>query len=78
MELLVSAGISPREVLSIATRNGAEALGALAEIGTVEEGKMADLVVLGADPLEDIRNTRRILLVFQRGIQYGPDRLLSR
>ena len=78
LELLVSAGISPREVLSIATRNGAEALGALAEIGTVEEGKIADLVVLGADPLEDIRNTRRILLVFQRGIHYDPDRLLSR
>ncbi|MGE5047181.1 MAG: amidohydrolase family protein [Deltaproteobacteria bacterium] len=67
MELLVSAGIPPQEVLKMATRNAAEALGILKEAGTVEVGKRADLVVLSADPLVDITTTRKIELVLQRG-----------
>jgi imidazolonepropionase-like amidohydrolase len=65
--LLEEAGISRAEVLRIATRNAAIALHREAEQGTVERGKVADLVVLAADPLVNLRNTRRIEMVIQRG-----------
>lgn len=68
MELLSEAGIPTADVLAMATRNGAEALGKQAEIGTVETGKAADLVVLARDPLDDIRNSRAIDYVFHRGV----------
>jgi imidazolonepropionase-like amidohydrolase len=77
LELLESAGISRASVLRMATRNGAEALGLLYEAGTIEPGKRADLVVLGADPLADIRNTRRIRYVVRGGNVYRPDELLA-
>ncbi len=67
LELLASAGIPPLEVLRIATRNGAEALGILQDAGTIEAGKRADLVILSADPLANIGNTRKIERVFLRG-----------
>jgi imidazolonepropionase-like amidohydrolase len=60
-------------VLRIATRNGAEGLGLLGETGTIEAGKAADLVVLEADPLASISNTRKIERVFLRGREVaGP------
>jgi imidazolonepropionase-like amidohydrolase len=77
MELLVAAGIPAPEVVRIATRNGAEALGLLDEIGTVEVGKRADLLVLSADPLADIRNTRSIEAVIQGGEVLRTDELLG-
>ena len=67
MELLVNAGIPPLEVLRLATRNGAEALGISNEVGTIAVGKRADLVLLETDPVADIRNTRRIVWVMQGG-----------
>ena len=76
MELLVSAGISPLDVLSLATRNGAQALSIDEETGTIETGKRADLVVLSADPLVSISNTRSIELVFLRGQSFRPADLL--
>ncbi len=75
LALLVSAGIAPVEVLRMATRNGAEALGLLGERGTIEPGKRADLVVLEADPLRDIRNTGRIRYVVLGGRMFRPDEL---
>jgi beta-lactamase class D/imidazolonepropionase-like amidohydrolase len=72
LELLADAGIPPLEVLTIATRNGAEVLGLLDETGTVEPGKRADLLVLAADPSLDIRNTRTIELVIQGGRLVEP------
>jgi imidazolonepropionase-like amidohydrolase len=72
LELLVEAGIPPADVLRIATRNGAEALGLLEESGTVEAGKRADLVLLMDDPLADISNTRRIAWVMRGGERYRP------
>jgi len=66
-ELLVDAGIPPSAVLQIATRNGAESLGLFDEVGTVELGKQADLLLLTADPLIDIANTRQIEWVMQAG-----------
>ena len=77
LELLVRAGIDPLDVLSIATRNAAEALGVLDEVGTIEPGKIADLVVLRADPLASISDTRLIDLVIQRGEVLQPDTLIG-
>lgn len=68
LELLVEAGISPLDVIRIATHNGAAALGLLEEIGTVEVGKIADLVVLGSDPSIDISSTQDIVAVFRAGV----------
>ncbi len=67
LELLVEAGIPEAQVLVIATRNGAQAAGLLADRGTVEVGKRADLVLLSRDPRADIRATRDIVWVMQGG-----------
>jgi imidazolonepropionase-like amidohydrolase len=67
MQLLVDAGIPPLQVIRLATRNGAEALGISDQVGTIAAGKRADLVLLESDPLRDIRNTRRIVWVMQGG-----------
>ena len=76
-ELLVAAGIPPLDVIRMATRNGADALGILNEAGTIEVGKSADLVVLTADPLVAITNTRKIERVFLRGRSFEPVQLLG-
>jgi imidazolonepropionase-like amidohydrolase len=60
LESLVEAGLRPQAALEAATRNPAEWLGVLEETGTIEVGKRADLVLLRANPLEEISNTRRI------------------
>ena len=75
MELLSEAGIPTEAVLAIATRNAALALGLEREIGTVEVGKRADLVVLEANPLSDIHNTERIQYVFSAGKLFTPESL---
>lgn len=67
LEELVASGLSPLEAITAASLNAARILKAEKEIGTIEEGKWADLVILDADPLEDIRNTRRIWRVIQGG-----------
>jgi imidazolonepropionase-like amidohydrolase len=66
MEDMVAAGMTPAEVIVAATRNSAELL-QLAEAGTVAAGKSADFIVLEANPLDDITNTRRIAAVYLRG-----------
>ena len=71
--LYQEAGIPPLAILSMATRNGAEALDALERLGTIEPGKRADLVVLSRDPSVDIRNTRFIDNVFLAGSAVHPD-----
>jgi imidazolonepropionase-like amidohydrolase len=76
MRLYVDAGIPTADVLRMATLGGAEALGLELEIGTVAVGKRADLVLLGADPLERIDNTRRIALVILGGKPFLPSELI--
>jgi imidazolonepropionase-like amidohydrolase len=77
----VRAGLTPMQALQTATRNPAQFMGRLTDIGTVEKGKLADLVLLDANPLEDIANTRRIRAVILAGRYIGRadlDRMLKR
>ncbi|MCI0625221.1 MAG: amidohydrolase family protein [Acidobacteria bacterium] len=67
LTLLVEADFTPMEALQTATRNPAQFLGLSDSLGTVEQGKIADLVLLDADPLEDIRNTQKIRAVIVNG-----------
>ncbi len=71
-ELMEQAGLSAQEILTAATANGAKLMGKLNELGTIEEGKLADLVVLNADPLSNIRNISNIHLVIKDGHIYSP------
>jgi hypothetical protein len=75
LELLVESGLTPLEALQTATYNPALYFGTLALMGTVAQGKAADLLLLNANPLEDIRNTRRIQAVVMRGKYYSRDML---
>jgi len=67
MELLVDAGLTPMQAIMAATVNGAELLGLERRIGTVEKGKAADLVLVDANPLQDITNTKKIFKVIKDG-----------
>jgi len=67
LELIVAGGITPADAIVICTRNAARFLGRLDEFGTIEVGKLADLVLLTADPTVDINNAKRIELVIKDG-----------
>lgn len=72
---LVDAGLTPMEALQTATLNPARYLGMTDALGTVELGKIADLVLLEANPLEDIRNTQKIAAVVVNGSMLGKPEL---
>ena len=78
LEFLVEAGLSPLEVLRIATQEAATAVGAENDLGTLEIGKLADIVLLDANPLEDIKNTQAIWRVIKGGWVFNPDELRSK
>jgi imidazolonepropionase-like amidohydrolase len=65
--LWVRDGATPWQALVAATRNGAAICGVGEELGTIERGKIADLIVVGANPLDDINNVRRLQLVLKDG-----------
>jgi imidazolonepropionase-like amidohydrolase len=65
-QLVTGAGLSPLDAIVAATRNAARALGAESR-GTIEAGKAADVVLLEANPVDDIRNTRKIRAVIKNG-----------
>ena len=71
LELMVKAGLSPMDALAAATRGSATMLG-ISDRGTLEKGKRADLVVLAANPLDDIRNTRKLVSVWHDGREIQP------
>jgi imidazolonepropionase-like amidohydrolase len=77
MELLVKAGLTPLDALRAATSTAAQALNADKDLGTIEPGKLADLVILDADPLQNISNARRIYRVLKDGQIYDPQELLA-
>lgn len=68
MEAMQSAGMTPMQVLVAATRGGAAAMGLEKEIGTVEKGKSADLLVIGGDPTADVANLRKVRYVVRGGV----------
>jgi Amidohydrolase family len=67
LELLVEAGINTSDVIKIATKNGAEALDLINQTGTIEPGKEADILILSANPVTDIENTKQIDAVISNG-----------
>jgi imidazolonepropionase-like amidohydrolase len=73
LELLVEAGLTPLQALQAASRDAAKAMGVLKDVGTIEVGKIADLVLLDADPLKNIANTRRINAVVLHGQLFSTD-----
>ncbi len=77
LHALSRAGVPNEVVLRAATANAAAALG-LEELGTVEEGKLADLVIVSGDPLSDITATRDVLWVVRNGAVFDPGWLLER
>jgi hypothetical protein len=77
IELLVEAGFSPVEAIHIATQNGARFLGRDKEIGTLESGKSADLVLVKGDPAVQIADIENVEIVFKRGVGYDSRRLID-
>ncbi len=77
VELLVEGGFTPLEAIRIATANGARLLGELDRIGTIAEGKQADLLVIDGNPAARIADIRKVKLVFKDGIGYDPAKLLE-
>lgn len=77
MELMVGSGLKPAAVLQAATINNARALKQQDRLGSAAVGKLADLVVLDADPTVDIRNTRKIVRVIRGGFDCDPARVLQ-
>lgn len=77
LELLVESGLTPADALCAATLNNATALGQQARLGSIEPGKLADIVLLDANPLADIRHTRRVHKVIHLGHACDPDEVLK-
>jgi len=77
LHTLVMIGIPPAAALKIATINGARAMGVSDKLGTIEVGKLADLFVIGGNPLTNIKNTRNVHLVMKSGSIYDPKALLA-
>ena len=77
VELLVEAGFAPVEAIQIATLNGARFLDEDREIGSIEPGKAADLVLVKGNPAANIRDIENVVIVFKDGVGYDPGRLVK-
>jgi imidazolonepropionase-like amidohydrolase len=77
LALLVEAGLTPLQAIQAATINPARMIGREKELGTVESGKLADLLILDADPLADISNVYQIHRVIKSGVVFDPAKLLN-
>jgi len=77
IELLVEAGFSPVEAISIATLNGATYLGHQDKIGSITVGKNADLVIIKGDPATSISDIEQVEIVFKDGVGYDSQKLID-
>jgi imidazolonepropionase-like amidohydrolase len=77
VQLLIEMGLTVEQAVEVATRNGAIYLEMDDEIGTVEPGKRADLVLLEGNPLEDVQAFRRMTVVFKDGVGYDSAKLFD-
>ncbi len=77
VELLVEAGFTPVEAIRIATLNGARYLGEGDHIGSIEPGKVADLVLVNGNPAADIKAIENVVTVFKDGVGYDPAKLVA-
>jgi Tol biopolymer transport system component len=75
LEVYASGGATPREVLRAATMGSSEVIGRVKEIGSLEPGKFADILILARDPLQDIRNARALREVMKNGRLYDAETL---
>ena len=78
LELFAQSGLTAFEVLQTATTRAAEALGEASNLGSIEVGKLADIVILSADPLADVKNARTVRIVIKNGEVYSLEDLLKR
>jgi imidazolonepropionase-like amidohydrolase len=67
---MVEMGMDPMRAIEAGTRNGAEALGMLKDLGTLEKGKLADVIVVAGNPLRDMAAMKRVAYVIKGGIRY--------
>ncbi len=77
IELLVEAGLAPLEAIQIATENGAKFLGREDQIGTLEPGKQADLILIKGDPSKNIEDIENVETVFKAGVGYDSKKLIE-
>ena len=77
IETMVEGGFSVVDAIRIATYNGAQFLGIGDQVGTIERGKRADLVVLNGNPMQNIQDIRNVQMVFKDGIGYDSARLIA-
>lgn len=77
LDYMVRAGMSPMQAIVAATSLGAKFLGEEGTKGTIEAGKQADVLILGGDPLEDIRNTRTLREIIKQGVMFDHDGLVQ-
>jgi imidazolonepropionase-like amidohydrolase len=77
LELLVEAGFTPVEAIQIGTLNGARYLGREAQVGSIEVGKQADLVLVTGDPSRNIADVAQVDTVFRQGLGFDPARLIQ-
>jgi imidazolonepropionase-like amidohydrolase len=75
LQMLASGGASPHDVLRAATILGAQGIGLDGEIGTLEVGKLADILVMDRNPLEDIKNANSLRFVMKNGRMYDANTL---
>jgi len=78
LEIFAQSGLTPFEVLQTATMRAAEALGEGANLGSIEAGKLADLVIVTDDPLVDVKNARKVRTVIKNGEVHTVESLLKR
>ncbi len=77
LELLVESGLTPLEAIKVGTLNGATYLGRAKDVGSIAQGKQADLVVIDGDPSTNIADIEHVEMVFRDGIGYDPQKLIA-